>query len=152
MPLGVCMAHAEVMDWVAGSHASTFGGNPISISAALVTIDILEREGLQNAVTIGAAILARLKSWVKKYPNVGDARGRGLMLAIELVEDKETRNPVSVLRDRIVDLAFQNGLLLLGCGETSIRLCPSLLISKQEADIALDILEECIQLGTADGR
>jgi 4-aminobutyrate aminotransferase len=96
--------------------------------------------------------LARLKSWVKKYPNVGDARGRGLMLAIELVEDKETRNPVSVLRDRIVDLAFQNGLLLLGCGETSIRLCPSLLISKQEADIALDILEECIQLGTADGR
>jgi 4-aminobutyrate aminotransferase len=152
MPLGVCMARAEVMDWVAGSHASTFGGNPISISAALVTIDILEREGLQNAVTIGAAILARLKSWVKKYPNVGDARGRGLMLAIELVEDKETRNPVSVLRDRIVDLAFQNGLLLLGCGETSIRLCPSLLISKQEADIALDILEECIQLGTADGR
>lgn len=152
MPLGVCMARAEVMDWVAGSHASTFGGNPISIAAALATIDVLEREGLQNARTVGTAMLARLKTWVEKYPNVGDARGRGLMLAIELVEDKETRGPVPALRDRIVDLAFQHGLLLLGCGETSIRLCPSLLICKEEAEIALDILEECIQLGTADGR
>lgn len=152
MPLGVCMARAEVMDWVAGSHASTFGGNPISIAAALATIDILEREGLQNAISVGTAILTRLKTWLEKYPNVGDARGRGLMLAIELVEDKETRSPATALRDRIVDLAFQHGLLLLGCGETSVRLCPSLLISKQEADIALDILEECIQLGTADGR
>ena len=148
MPLGVCMARADVM-WTSstGSHASTFGGDPISIAAALATIDILEREGLQNANTVGNAILMRLKTWPEKYPNVGDARGRGLMLAIELVEDKETRNPVLALRDRIVDLAFQHGLLLLGCGETSIRLCPSLLISKREADIALDILEECIQLG-----
>jgi 4-aminobutyrate aminotransferase len=150
MPLGICLARAEVMNWVPGSHASTFGGNPISIAAALATIDILEREGLQNAMTVGTSILVRLKRWVEKYANIGDARDRGLMLAIELVEDKETRNPVPALRDRIVDLAFQHGLLLLGCGETSIRLCPSLLISKQEADIALDILEECIHLGIAN--
>jgi 4-aminobutyrate aminotransferase len=151
MPLGICMAKAEIMDWVPGSHASTFGGNPISLAAALATLDILEREGLQNAAAAGNVILTRLESWVEKYPNVGDARGRGLMLAIELVQDKATRNPVPALRDRIVDLAFQHGLLLLGCGETSIRLCPSLLVLPEEVDIALDILEECIQLA-ADER
>ncbi len=150
MPLGVCMARAEIMDWVPGSHASTFGGNPISIAAALATLDILEREGLQNAATVGGAMLARLKTWVEKYPDVGDVRGRGLMIAIELVEDKRTRNPVAVLRDRVVDLAFDRGLLLLGCGETSIRICPSLLVQQQECDIALDILEECIRLGVGE--
>lgn len=152
MPLGICMARAEIMDWVPGSHASTFGGNPICIAAALATIDILEREGLENARTVGAAMLTRLKTWVEKYPNVGDVRGRGLMIAIELVEDKKTRNPLPALRDRVVDLAFERGLLLLGCGETSIRLCPSLLVRQEEADIALDILEECIRVGAGDGR
>ena len=150
MPLGICMARAEIMDWVPGSHASTFGGNPISLAAALVTLKIIEREGLENAACVGAAMLTRLKNWVETYPNVGDTRGRGLMLAIELVEDKETKKPVPQLRDRIVDLAFQRGLLLLGCGETSIRLCPSLLVRSQEAEVALDILEECIQGATAD--
>ena len=152
MPLGICMARAEIMDWVPGSHASTFGGNPICIAAALATIDILEREGLQNATTVGTAMLSRLKTWVQTYANVGDARGRGLMLAIELVQDKETRNAVPALRDHIVELAFQHGLLLLGCGETSIRLCPSLLVHPEEADIALDILEECIQLAASECR
>jgi 4-aminobutyrate aminotransferase len=150
MPLGVCIARAEIMDWVPGSHASTFGGNPISLAAALATLDILQREGLQNATTVGAAILARLKTWIPKHANVGDARGRGLMLAIELVEDKQSRNPVPALRDRTVELAFQHGLLLLGCGETSIRLCPSLLVQQQEADIALDILEQCIQQAASE--
>ena len=152
MPLGVCLARAEIMDWAPGSHASTFGGNPISLAAALVTLDILEREGLENAATVGAAMLTRLRTWVETYPNVGDARGRGLMLALELVEDKETRNPAPQLRDRIVDLAFQRGLLLLGCGETSIRLCPSLLVQSREAEVALDILEDCIQQAGADDR
>jgi 4-aminobutyrate aminotransferase len=150
MPLGVCIAKAEIMDWVPGSHASTFGGNPISLAAALVTLDILEREGLQNAATVGGMMLARLKSWVEKYSHVGDARGRGLMIAIELVGDKETSTPVPGLRDRVVDLAFERGLLLLGCGETSIRICPSLLVRQQECDIGLDILEECIQVGVSE--
>ena len=151
MPLGVCIARAEIMDWVPGSHASTFGGNPISLAAALATVDIVEREGLQNAAKVGASIFARLKHWTEKYANVGDARGRGLMLAIELVQDKQTRNPVPALRDCVIDLAFQHGLLLLGCGETSIRLCPSLLVQQRDADIALDILEECIQRAASDG-
>ncbi|HEX9201553.1 MAG TPA: acetyl ornithine aminotransferase family protein [Acidobacteriaceae bacterium] len=152
MPLGICMARAEIMDWAPGSHASTFGGNPVSIAAALATLDILEREGLQNATAVGAGMLTRLHTWVEKYANVGDARGRGLMLAIELVQDKESRNPVPALRDHVVDLAFQHGLLLLGCGETGIRLCPSLLVRREEADVALDILEECIQLAAEERR
>ena len=145
MPLGVCLASASIMDWVPGSHASTFGGNPISLAAALATLDIVEREGLQNASKVGAAMMRRLASWMAKYANVGDARGRGLMLAIEMVKDKASRDPVPSLRDHIVDLAFQHGLLLLGCGESSVRLCPSLLVNQQEADLALDILEGCIQ-------
>ena len=146
MPLGVCLARADIMDWVPGSHASTFGGNPISLAAAIATLDVIEREGLENASRLGAAMMSRLMSWVTKYANVGDARGRGLMLAIELVQDKVSREPAPGLRDHIVDLAFQRGLLLLGCGESSIRLCPSLLVTQQEADTALDILEDCIQI------
>jgi 4-aminobutyrate aminotransferase len=150
MPLGICMAKAAIMDWEPGSHASTFGGNPVSLAAALATLDILERDGLRNAAVIGGKMLTRLKGWVETYANVGDARGRGLMLAIELVEDKGSRRAAGGLRDRIVDLAFERGLLLLGCGESSIRLCPSLLVLAQEADVALDILEECIQLGAGE--
>src|ERR1700742_5003774 len=89
MPLGICMSKAEVMSWVPGSHASTFGGNPICIAAALATMDILEREGLQNAATIGEKMLDRLRPWVAKHPTVGDVRGRGLMIGVELVKDKQ---------------------------------------------------------------
>ncbi|WP_263367659.1 acetyl ornithine aminotransferase family protein [Edaphobacter bradus] len=148
MPLSVCMAKAEVMDWVPGSHASTFGGNPVCIAAALATLDIIEREAMQNAATVGAKMLGRLRSWVSKHANVGDVRGRGLMIGIEIVKDQQSREPVGALRDRIVDLAFERGLLILGCGETSIRLCPPLVVKQQEADVALDILEECIQMAT----
>jgi 4-aminobutyrate aminotransferase len=135
------------MSWVPGSHASTFGGNPICIAAALATMDILEREGRQNAATIGDKILSRLRPWVAKHPTVGDVRGRGLMIGIELVKDKQSRTPVGPMRDKVVDLAFERGLLILGCGETSIRLCPPLIVNEHEANIALDILEECITLG-----
>jgi 4-aminobutyrate aminotransferase len=146
MPLGICMTKADVMSWVPGSHASTFGGNPVAIAAALATIDILEREGIQNAATVGEAVLQRLRPWVAKHPHVGDVRGRGLMIGIEIVGDKKSRTPAGVMRDKIVDLAFERGLLILGCGETSIRLCPPLIVKQQEADVALDILEECIGL------
>jgi 4-aminobutyrate aminotransferase len=146
MPLGICMSKADIMDWVPGSHASTFGGNPICIAAALATMDILEREGIKNAATVGEKVLERLRLWIKKFPNVGDVRGRGLMIGIEIVKDQKSRTPVGPMRDKIVDLAFERGLLILGCGETSIRLCPPLIVNQAEADIALDILEECIQL------
>jgi 4-aminobutyrate aminotransferase len=146
MPLGICMAKADIMDWVPGSHASTFGGNPICIAAALATMDVLEREGLKNAANVGEKTLERLRPWVAKYPTVGEVRGRGLMIGIEIVKDQQSRTPAGPMRDKIVELAFERGLLILGCGETSVRLCPPLIVNQQEADIALDILEECIAL------
>jgi 4-aminobutyrate aminotransferase len=144
MPLGVCMSKAEVMDWVPGSHASTFGGNPISIAAALATMDILEREGIQNAERVGGMMLDRLQTWVKTHPLVGEVRGRGLMIGIELVKDKQTREPATALRNRVETLAFERGLMILGCGETSLRLCPPLVIKEEEATVALDILEDAL--------
>jgi 4-aminobutyrate aminotransferase len=150
MPLGICMSRAEIMDWVPGSHASTFGGNPVAIAAALATMDILEREGIANAAKVGGAMLERLHTWVGKHRSVGDVRGRGLMIGIEFVKDTHTRAVAPQLRDRIVDLAFERGLLILGCGETSIRLAPPLVLHQQEADIALDILEECVELATEE--
>ncbi len=146
MPLGICMTKADVMDWVPGSHASTFGGNPICIAAALATMDVLEREGLKNAATVGEKTLERLRPWVAKHPTVGEVRGRGLMIGIEIVKDQQSRTPAGPMRDKIVELAFERGLLILGCGETSVRLCPPLIVKQQEVDIALDILEECITL------
>ena len=144
MPLGVCMTRAELMDWKPGSHASTFGGNPVSIAAALATMDILEREGIANAAKQGEQIMQRLRAWPSSHRIVGDVRGRGLMIGVEIVKDQTTREVAPVLRDRIVDLAFERGLLLLGCGETSIRLAPPLVVRAEEVEIALGIFEECI--------
>jgi len=144
MPLGVCMSKAEVMDWVPGSHASTFGGNPVSLAAALATVDILEREAIGNAAKVGAKILDRLNGWKKTHALVGDVRGRGLMIGIELVKNKETREPAAELRNRVEEVAFEKGLIILGCGETSIRLCPPLIVSEEEATVALDILEDAL--------
>jgi 4-aminobutyrate aminotransferase len=144
MPLGVCMTRAEIMDWVPGSHASTFGGNPIAIAAALATMDILDREAIANAGKVGGKMLERLAGWKRTHPHVGDVRGRGLMIGVELVLDKETREPAAALRNRIETLCFEKGLLILGCGETSIRLCPPLTVTEDEATVALDILEEAL--------
>jgi 4-aminobutyrate aminotransferase len=144
MPLGICMTRAEIMDWVPGSHASTFGGNPIAIASALATMDILEREGIANAGHVGGKILERLAGWKQTHALVGDVRGRGLMIGIELVLDKTTREPATALRNRVETLCFEKGLLILGCGETSLRLCPPLIVSAEEATVALDILEEAL--------
>jgi len=144
MPLGVCMTRAEIMDWKPGSHASTFGGNPVCIAAALATMDILEREGIANAAKMGEFMFDRLRSWPQRFGIVGEVRGRGLMIGIEIVKDQQSREPAGAWRDRIVDLAFERGLLILGCGETAVRLAPPLIVNQHEACIALDILEEAI--------
>jgi 4-aminobutyrate aminotransferase len=144
MPLGVCLSKAEVMDWVPGSHASTYGGNPLCLAAALATLDVIESEAMANAATVGGAALERLGTWVEKHEIVGEVRGRGLMIGVEIVTDKKTRAGAGELRDKIVDLAFERGLLLLGCGANTVRLCPPLVVTQDETDIALDLLEECI--------
>jgi 4-aminobutyrate aminotransferase len=144
MPLGVTLARAEIMDWVPGSHASTFGGNPICIEAALATLNVLERDAMHNAEMVGTHIMKRTSRWVETHPMVGDVRGHGLMIGIEIVKDKKTRATAHDERDRIVDLAFERGLLFLGAGENSIRIAPPLIVTQEQADIAMDVLEECI--------
>jgi 4-aminobutyrate aminotransferase len=144
MPLSVVITKAEVMDWVPGSHASTFGGNPVCIASALATLDVLEREGVKNSGEVGDHILNRLRSWPQKYAVVGDVRGCGLMIGVEIVKDKETKTPDPQTRDRIVEMAFERGILLLGAGPTSIRISPPLVVSREEADVAIDVLEDSI--------
>lgn len=144
MPLGVTLTRADIMDWAPGSHASTFGGNPVCIEAALATMNVLEREGIANAEAMGKRIIERCSRWVEKHPMVGDVRGSGLMIGVEIVKDKKTRGKAHDERDRIVELAFERGILFLGAGENSIRIAPPLVVSKEQVDIALDVLEECI--------
>jgi len=144
MPLGITVSKAAVMDWVPGSHASTFGGNPVAIAAALATMDVIEREGMRNAASGGEKLKQRMSTWVQTHSMVGDVRGRGLMLAVEIVKDQTTKAPAAKERDQIVQLAFESGLLLLGCGETSIRLSPALIVSQEQGDYALDVLESAI--------
>jgi 4-aminobutyrate aminotransferase len=146
MPLGVCMTRAEIMDWKPGSHASTFGGNPVCIAASLATLDVLEREGMANAAKQGEAMLGQVRGWMQKHSIIGDVRGRGLMIGVEIVKDQESREAAPALRDKIVDLAFERGLLILGCGENSIRLAPPLIVNEHEVAVALEILEECVGL------
>ncbi|HXW90598.1 MAG TPA: acetyl ornithine aminotransferase family protein [Terriglobales bacterium] len=147
MPLGVTVSKAEIMDWVPGSHASTFGGNPVCVAAALATLDVIEREGLlRNATEVGNHMLKRLADWPAKHRLVGDVRGRGLMVGVEVVKDKKTKEFAAAERDRIVQAAFERGVLFLGCGPSTIRIAPPLIVSKAEADTALDVLDESLSV------
>ncbi|HUN88569.1 MAG TPA: acetyl ornithine aminotransferase family protein [Terriglobales bacterium] len=152
MPLSVLMTKAEIMDWVPGSHASTFGGNPVAIAAALATMDVLEDAAIANAAKVGDHIVQRTTEWKRKYDLVGDVRGRGLMIGIDLVRDKETRAYAGPERDRVVDLAFERGVLFLGAGPSTIRICPPLVTTKDQADVAIDILEECVAIVNEEHR
>jgi 4-aminobutyrate aminotransferase len=146
LPLSAMIARADVMNWPPGAHASTFGGNPVAIAASLATIELLERELIANAARIGAHILDRLRDWPKRFKNVGDVRGLGLMIGIEFVRDQQTKERAPDLRDRVVAQAFERGLLVLGAGRNAIRLCPPLIITRDQADFAVDTLEECLKL------
>ena len=147
MPLGVTISRADIMDWVPGSHASTFGGNPVCIAAALATLDVIENEDLlANATEVGNHMLKRMADWPTKHRLVGDVRGRGLMIGVEIVKDKQNKEYAHDERDRIVELAFERGMLFLGCGPSTVRISPALVVTKDEADAALDALEECIEM------
>jgi 4-aminobutyrate aminotransferase len=146
LPLGATVARADLMRWTPGAHASTFGGNPVACAAALVTIELLEQELLDNAARMGAHLMSRMRDWPARFPIVGDVRGLGLMLGVELVRDQESKTKAPELRDRVVDLAFERGMLILGAGDNTLRLCPPLIISRDQCDFALDTLEECLTL------
>ena len=147
MPLSITLTKSDIMDWVPGSHASTFGGNPVCIAAALATLDVIEREGLlRNTEEVGSHMQRRMSDWPKKHKLVGDVRGRGLMIGVELVKNKDTKEQAPAQRDRVVELAFEHGVLFLGCGPSTIRIAPPLITTKDQADVAMDVLEECIEL------
>jgi 4-aminobutyrate aminotransferase len=145
MPLSATIARTDLMQWTPGAHASTFGGNPVACNAALATIELLEEELLQNAATVGGYMLDRMREWPGRFKSVGDVRGRGLMLGFELVKDQTSKERHPELRDRLEMRAFEKGLLVLGCGQNSIRLCPPLVITRDQAEFVLDTLEECMR-------
>ena len=149
LPLGATVAHADLMTWPPGAHASTFGGNPVACAAALATIALLEEELISNAARMGAYLMDRMREWPHRFAQVGDVRGLGLMIGIELVRDREPREKAPELRDCVVQMAFERGLLVLGAGDNSLRLCPPLVITREQCAFALETLEECLTAAIA---
>src|SRR5881409_2059917 len=144
LPLGACVSRADLMDWKPGAHASTFGGNPVCIAAALKTIELLERELVINAAEVGDYLKRGLQKLMVKHECIGDVRGLGLMLGVEFVKDKTSREPDAKLRDRVEMASFERGLILLGAGTNTIRWSPPLILTKENVEVALDIFDEAI--------
>jgi 4-aminobutyrate aminotransferase len=145
MPLGACVASRKLMSWEPGSHSTTFGGNPIACAAALVTIELLENGLMKNATRIGNYIMKHLKGMMKRYGIIGDIRGKGLMIGIEFVKNRKTKEPASDMTDQIARECFKNGLMLLTCGKSVIRFIPPLVVNQKTADQALDIFEKAVK-------
>ncbi len=144
MPLGAMIARKSLMTWPAGTHASTFGGNPVSCAAALVTLRLLEDGMMDNAAAMGAYLMEKLRDIQTRHPAIGDVRGRGLMVGIEIIKDPSARERAPELRNAIVNHAFEDGLLLLGAGPNSIRFVPPLNVSREHVDEALGIFERVL--------
>lgn len=144
LPIGACVARADLMTWPPGAHASTFGGNPVAIAAALKTIELLERELLQNSADVGAYLQDGLRKLMQKHDCIGDVRGLGMMIGVEFVEDRNSMKPAPELRDRIERNAFERGLILLGAGANTIRWSPPLILTRENVDVALEIFDEAI--------
>ena len=144
LPLGACVARADLMDWKPGAHASTFGGNPVCAASALKTIEILERELVQNSAEVGAYLQEGLRKLMQKHDCIGDVRGLGLMIGVEFVTDSKTLMPAPELRDRVEIACFERGLVLLGAGFNTIRWSPPLILTRENVDVALEIFDEAI--------
>ncbi len=144
LPIGACVAPAEIMNWHKGAHASTFGGNPVCIASALKTIELLEGGLVENSATVGAYLQEGLSKLKDKYDCIGDVRGLGLMVGVEFVTDKESLKPAPELRDKVEMECFNRGLIILGCGTSTIRWSPPLILTKENVDVALQIFDEAI--------
>jgi 4-aminobutyrate aminotransferase len=144
MPLSAIITKASVMDWTPGAHASTFGGNPVCIAASLATLGLIEKTYMANAARMGEFIKRQTADWTERHKIVGEVRGRGLMIGIEFVRDQKTKERAPDLRNRIVQMAFHKGLLVLGSGDTTLRLCPPLMIDEEQAEFAVRTLDEII--------
>ena len=146
VPLGVMFAKKHIVDWPKGAHGNTYGGNPISCAAALATIDLIENGYMQNATEMGDYTRKILEEMMSRHPSIGQVRGLGLMIGLDFVKDRLTREPDFKLRDLVVDHAFLHGLLLLGCGSSVIRIAPPLNVTRSEIDEAMEILDEAFRI------
>src|SRR6266568_4827579 len=144
MPIGAIIAKESVMKWKPGAHGTTFGGNPVCCAAALATLDIVEQELLPNVVKMGDRLIGGARKLQDKYAAIGDVRDRGLIMNVEFVKDQDTRKPAPDMVHKLVNRAFKKGLLLLGCGQSSLRLAPPLVIDEYDVDTALRIIDECL--------
>jgi 4-aminobutyrate aminotransferase len=144
LPLGVAVARAGLMAWPPGAHASTFGGNPVSCAAALATIKLLKDSIVANAADVGAHMMSGLKALAGTHPLIGDVRGRGLMVGVELVRDRQTKERACEERDAVVTSSFNRGLLVLGAGKNAVRFSPPLVLTREEADTAVRIFGEAL--------
>ncbi|MEI2578412.1 aminotransferase class III-fold pyridoxal phosphate-dependent enzyme, partial [Scytonema sp. PRP1] len=142
LPLGAILARPEIMTWQPGSHATTFGGNPVACAAAIATLRLLESGLMANATEMGELLQAGLHRLSQQFPQISPPRGKGLMVAVDLLDDEGKFDPK--LRDRILQEAFLRGLLLLGCGKAAIRFCPPLVIDSDQIQTALQILFEVL--------
>ncbi len=146
LPLSATIASDELMKWKPGAHASTFGGNPVACAAANATIDLLEEELVENSAKVGAFLVDELRRRVGNHPNVGDIRGQGLMVGVELVKDRTTKERASDLRNTLVMDAFlKHGMVILGCGQNTIRFCPGLVITEEEAALAVELFARSLE-------
>jgi 4-aminobutyrate aminotransferase len=152
LPLGVAVARQGLMAWPPGAHASTFGGNPVSCAAGIATIELLERRLVENAREVGGHLMAGLRALADRHPLIGDVRGRGLMIGVELVRDRATKERATEERDAVVSGAFARGLLLLGAGRNAIRFSPPLVLTREQADTAVRIFDEALTEVERKGR
>jgi 4-aminobutyrate aminotransferase len=134
-----------VMNWKPGSHGNTFSGNPVCCAAGIATFDLIQGGLMKNATTVGAYMTAEIKRMQKKYDIIGDVRGQGLMIGVEMVESKKTKTKSHDKMEAVIQMAFTKGLLMLGCGTNTLRICPPLVISKEEAKVGMEIMEQCIK-------
>ena len=142
LPIGMMVAKKALIEkWQRGSHGNTYGGNPVCCAAALATLDLVSSEYCANAARMGEYFIGRLRELQKKYACIGDVRGKGLMLGVELVEDRTTKVPATKLTEQFIRQAYLNGLLLLSCGQSTIRFMPPLMVSKEHVDEAVTILD-----------
>ena len=144
LPIGATVARADIMDWKPGAHASTFGGNPVCIAAALRTIELLENGLIRNSAEVGDYLKAGLEKLMQKYECIGDVRGLGLMIGVEFVKDRASKQEDPNLRDRVETACFERGLILLGCGTSSIRWSPPLILTRENVDVALEIFDDAV--------
>ncbi|MFN2269196.1 MAG: acetyl ornithine aminotransferase family protein [Anaerolineae bacterium] len=150
MPLGAIIASRELMKWPPGAHASTFCGNPVACAAAMATLDVIEEENLlSNAAAMGERLQAGLRALAEEHEVIGDVRGLGLMVGIELVQDRETKEPAKELRNRVVQEAYERGVLLLGAGRSVVRFMPPLSVTAHEIDLGLEVLAEALRAAVA---